>query len=174
LHLNFTGREEAMKRAVAERGQGRKPYGFYEGEQAVIERMRALQAAGLGYDRIAAQLNEDKVKPRSGDRWWGRTINNIPGASSTVETMQSTADRMLEEMRKIEPAWMAPVSIRALRAAMGVESGEFDRAVLALRDERRVYLSQHDFPQGERPEARRLLVRDGDRYFVAITALRAQ
>ena len=57
-----------MKRAVAERGQGRKPYGFYEGEQAVIERMRALQAAGLGYDRIAAQLNEDRRDVADGHR----------------------------------------------------------------------------------------------------------
>lgn len=165
----------SMKRAAAERGQGRKRYGFYDGERAVIERMRALQAAGLGYDRIAARLNEEGVKPRSGGCWWGKTVNNILGAGQAVIEERSLADWMLEEMRRIEPGWSAPVSIRELREAMpGVESGEFDRAVLALRNEQRVYLSQHDFPQGERPEARRLLVREGDRYFVAITARRPQ
>jgi hypothetical protein len=162
-----------MKRAPSERGQGRKPYGFYEGERDVIERIRALQAEGLSYDRIAGQLNGEGVKPRAGGRWWGKTVNNIlrqvgPG------TMRSTSDRMLEEMKKLEPRWTAPVSIPELRAAMsGVDAAEFNRAALELRNEQRVYLSEHDFPQGERPEALRLLVRDGDRYFVAITAWEA-
>ena len=81
---------------------------------------------------------------------------------------------MLEEMRKLEPGWTVPVSIRELRQAMSeVHAAEFDRAALELRNQQRVYLSQHDFPLGERPEARRLLVRDGDRYFVAITAWQA-
>jgi hypothetical protein len=162
-----------MKRAPAERGQGRKPYGFYEGEQAVIERMRAWKEAGMGYDRIAGQLNEEGVKPRSGGRWWGKTVNNILGQASPLMAAQSTAERMLQEMRNIEPGWSVPVSIRELRAAMaGVEPAEFDRAALALRKEQRVYLSQHDFPQAERPEVRQLLIRDGDQYFVAITERR--
>lgn len=77
-------------------------------------------------------------------------------------------------MRKLEPGWTAPVSIRELRRAMsGVAAAEFDCAALELRNQQRVYLSQHDFPQGERPEALQLLVRDGDRYFVAITAWQA-
>ena len=66
-----------LKRSPAERGQGRKPYGFYEGERGVIERMRALQAEGLSYDRIAEKLNGEGVKPRAGGRWWGKTVNNI-------------------------------------------------------------------------------------------------
>lgn len=166
-----------MKRAPAERSQGRKPYGFYEGERDVIERMRELQAEGLSFDRIAGKLNGEGVKPRAGGRWWGKTVNNIlrqAGPASGLATVQSTSDRMLEEMRKLEPGWRVPVSIRELRRAMSrVDAAEFDRAALALRNERRVYLSQHDFPQGEPPEALRLLVREGDRYFVAITVWQA-
>ena len=136
--------------------------------------MRALQAEGLSYDRIAGMLNGEGVKPRAGGRWWGKTVNNILREGSGLETVQSTTDRMLEEMRKLEPGWTVPVSIRELREAMsGVDAAEFDRAALELRNQQRVYLSQHDFPQGERPEARRLLVREGDRYFVAITAWQA-
>jgi hypothetical protein len=136
--------------------------------------MRVLQAAGLSYDRIAGKLNEEGVKPQTGGRWWGKTVNNIlrqAGRASQPGTVQSTSDRMLEVMRKLEPGWTVPVSIRELREAMpGVDAAEFDHAALELRNQQRVYLSQHDFPQGERPEALRLLVREGDRYFVAITA----
>jgi hypothetical protein len=173
-----------MKRAPADRGQGRKPYGFYAGEAAVIERMRALQAAGMSYERIAGQLNEAGVRPRSGGRWWGKTVNNIVGAGvaptaalstdlrqvNTDLGQVNTADLMLEMMRELEPGEKAPVSIHELRMALpGVEHDEFDRVALQLRKERRVFLSRHDFPQGERPEVRRRLVRDGERYFIAIT-----
>ena len=133
--------------------------------------MRTLQAEGLSYDRIAKKLNGEGVKPRAGGRWWGKTVNNILRQASGLETVPSTSDRMLEEMRKLEPGWTAPVSIRELREAMsGVDEAEFDRAALKLRNQQRVFLSEHDFPQAERPEALRLLVREGDRYFVAITA----
>src|SRR5258706_15942178 len=36
------------KRAKEGRCEGRKPYGEFEGEQTVIERMRALRATGIG------------------------------------------------------------------------------------------------------------------------------
>lgn len=164
-----------MKRAPAERGQGRKPYGFYEGEQAVIERMRTLQAAGMSYDRIAGQLNGEGVKPRAGERWWGKTVNNIVGqAGPKVASTRSVTDRMLEAMRILEPQWSAPVSMKELRASLpGVAHAEFDRAALVLRNERKVFLSLHDFPQGESEEGRRSLVREGDQYYVAITAWQA-
>ena len=148
------------------RGQGRKPYGFYAGEPAVIERMQALQAAGMSYEGIAAQLNGEGVQPRAGGCWWGKTVNNI-----LRKARPAVEDRMLEAMRQLAPAWSAPVSVRELRAALpGMATAEFDLAVLALRAARKVYLSEHDFPLGEKEEVRRLLVREGDRYFVAITA----
>lgn len=58
---------------------GRKPYGFYEGEgePEVLERTKALRAAGMGFDRIAGAPNAEGVKPRSGERWWGKTVNKI-------------------------------------------------------------------------------------------------
>jgi hypothetical protein len=170
--------KEPGKRVLAERGQGRKRYGFYEGEAVVVARMKALQGAGLSYERIAEQLNAEGVAPRAGGRWWGKTVNNILRQAGEVcgdAQAPSTADRMLAEMRRLEPAWTAPVSIRELREAMsGVDAAEFDRAALELWRDQRVYLSQHDFPQGERPEVVRRLVRDGDRYFVAITARKPQ
>jgi DNA invertase Pin-like site-specific DNA recombinase len=65
------------KRAKAGRCEGRKPYGHYEGEQAIIDRMNELRATGMGFDRIAARLNEEGLKPRSGGRWHGLVVNRI-------------------------------------------------------------------------------------------------
>jgi DNA invertase Pin-like site-specific DNA recombinase len=64
-------------RAKEGRCEGRKPYGFYDGEEAVIERMNALRATGLGFDRIAAQLNMEGLKTRTGARWHGLVVNRI-------------------------------------------------------------------------------------------------
>jgi len=65
------------KRAKDGRCEGRKPYGFYPGEQAVIERMEALRASGLGFDRIAAQLNAECCPTRTWGRWHGLMVNRI-------------------------------------------------------------------------------------------------
>jgi hypothetical protein len=64
-------------RAKEGRCEGRKPYGYYDGEQAVIERMQELRSAGMGFDRIAAQLNNEGLKTRTGARWHGLVINRI-------------------------------------------------------------------------------------------------
>jgi hypothetical protein len=36
-----------------------KPYRFYEGETAALDRMKALRTEGLGVERIAVQFNEE-------------------------------------------------------------------------------------------------------------------
>lgn len=65
------------KRAKEGRCEGRKPYGFYDGESGAIERMKALRATGMGFDRIAAQLNAEGIRPRIGERWHGQVVNRI-------------------------------------------------------------------------------------------------
>ena len=65
------------KRAKEGRCEGRKPYGFYEGEAGALERMRALRAEGLGFDRIAAKLNGEGVSTRTGRPWHGVVVNRI-------------------------------------------------------------------------------------------------
>ncbi len=59
------------------RCEGRKPFGYYDGEGDVLERIRALRAEGLGYDRIAARLNAENVPTRTGSKWHGVVINRI-------------------------------------------------------------------------------------------------
>jgi DNA invertase Pin-like site-specific DNA recombinase len=65
------------KRAQAGRCEGRKPYGYYEGEQAILGRMKALRSEGLGFDRIAASLNAEGIAPRCGQKWGGFAVNRI-------------------------------------------------------------------------------------------------
>jgi DNA invertase Pin-like site-specific DNA recombinase len=57
--------------------EGAKAFGTLPGEAAIVERMQALRAQEMGFDRIAAKLNEDGVKPRRGARWHGLTVNKI-------------------------------------------------------------------------------------------------
>jgi DNA invertase Pin-like site-specific DNA recombinase len=65
------------KRAKTGRCEGRKPYGFYEGEAAALDRVKALRAEGLGFDRIAVRLNEERIPTRTGRPWHGVVVNRI-------------------------------------------------------------------------------------------------
>jgi DNA invertase Pin-like site-specific DNA recombinase len=73
------GARQRMKTRTG-RCEGQKPFGHYDGENAVVERMKALRETGMSFDRIAGVLNADGLKPRNGVRWWGKTVNNILSA----------------------------------------------------------------------------------------------
>jgi DNA invertase Pin-like site-specific DNA recombinase len=75
------GARQRMKTKTG-RCEGAKPYGHYEGEKAILDRMKALRQDGLSYDSIADMFNLTGTKPRSGEKWWGKTINNILSASA--------------------------------------------------------------------------------------------
>jgi hypothetical protein len=40
-------------------------------------RMKELRDTGMGFDRIAALLNLEGIKPRRGKQWWGLAVNKI-------------------------------------------------------------------------------------------------
>jgi hypothetical protein len=69
-------------KAKTGRCEGRKPFGHYDGEAAILKRIVALRQTDMGYDRIAGVLNAEGLKPRTGARWWGRTVNNILAAQA--------------------------------------------------------------------------------------------
>jgi hypothetical protein len=54
-----------------------KPFGFYDGEETVIEHLKALRATGMGFDRVAAKLSEEGVPTRTGTPWHGVVVNRI-------------------------------------------------------------------------------------------------
>lgn len=64
-------------RAKDGRCEGRKPYGTRNGELDIITAMRGMRAEGVAYDAIALKLNSDGIKPRSGSRWHGSSVNAI-------------------------------------------------------------------------------------------------
>jgi DNA invertase Pin-like site-specific DNA recombinase len=65
------------KKAKTGRCEGRKPFGFFEGEGEVLSRIKALRAEGLGFDRIAAKLNQEALPTRTGKPWHGVVVNRI-------------------------------------------------------------------------------------------------
>ena len=65
------------KKAATGQCEGRKAFGFRPGETEVIGRMKELRDAGMGFDRVAEQLNAEGIRPRKGARWWGRSVNNV-------------------------------------------------------------------------------------------------
>ena len=64
-------------RAKEGRCEGRKPYGVRPGEMEIVSRMKRLRNEGLAVDKIAATLNAEGVKPRSGERWHANTVYRI-------------------------------------------------------------------------------------------------
>jgi DNA invertase Pin-like site-specific DNA recombinase len=75
------------QKAKTGRCEGAKPYGELPGEVEVIERMKALRATGMVFDRIAAALNAEGIRPRRGARWHGLTVNKIlTGKGRTVKS----------------------------------------------------------------------------------------
>ena len=64
-------------RAKTGRCEGAKPYGELPGEEVIIEQMKDFRSAGFGFDRIAAALNAEGIRPRRGSRWHGLTVNKI-------------------------------------------------------------------------------------------------
>ena len=56
---------------------GRKPFGYFKGEPEAIMKMRSLREQGLGFDRIAAELNKEGVPTRSRKMWHGVVVNRI-------------------------------------------------------------------------------------------------
>lgn len=71
----------ARERAKAKAGrcEGQKPYGFFEGEVAALERMKALRAQGLAFEAIASTLTREGFRTRYEGPWQPRVINRILG-----------------------------------------------------------------------------------------------
>jgi DNA invertase Pin-like site-specific DNA recombinase len=69
----------ARERAKSKQGkcEGRKSYGFREGEQAIINRMMAFRTEGKNFEQIAATLNNEGVTTRSNGKWFPATIRKI-------------------------------------------------------------------------------------------------
>jgi len=68
FHLGFGGK--GANQAVAAQMCGARV-------SVALDRVKALRSEGLGYDRIAARLNEEKIPTRTGKPWHGVVVNRI-------------------------------------------------------------------------------------------------
>jgi DNA invertase Pin-like site-specific DNA recombinase len=67
----------ARSRSKNGRCEGRKPFGYFQGEAEALARMKALRDEGMGFDRIAAGLNAENIPTRTGKPWHGVVVNRI-------------------------------------------------------------------------------------------------
>ena len=69
-------------KALGRSCEGRKAFGYYEGEDATLERMRALYrkprgGKRLGFYQIATVLNSEGLASRTGKPWTGTSVKRI-------------------------------------------------------------------------------------------------
>lgn len=83
LVLKLRGARERTK-ARNGRCEGRKPYGYRDGEKDHLARMTALRESGMAVDTIAATLNQEGITTRSGGLWYGATVNKILKANHVI------------------------------------------------------------------------------------------
>ena len=72
------------KKAAGERMEGQKPFGSRDGEQAIIERLKALRSEGFAYDRIAGIMNAERIPARHG-QWHATSVKRVLAAAGSVD-----------------------------------------------------------------------------------------
>jgi site-specific DNA recombinase len=65
------------KKQQTGRCEGRLPYGSYPAEVETLARLKSMHVQGSTYEAIAAALNSDSVKTRSGGLWYPATVRRI-------------------------------------------------------------------------------------------------
>lgn len=70
------------KKAKTGRCEDRKPYGYYEGEEALVKRIKQLHrkprgGKRLGSYQIARILNEEGWPTRNAQEWYGSHVSAI-------------------------------------------------------------------------------------------------
>jgi DNA invertase Pin-like site-specific DNA recombinase len=83
LVLKLKGSRERAKLRDG-RCEGRKPYGFKDGEREVLDRILGM-AETMTQTEIAAALNAQGVKPRSGGKWWPRVVGRMLKAQEILD-----------------------------------------------------------------------------------------
>jgi len=71
--------KDARNRSRVDKGkcEGRKPFGYRDGEMDVIEEMQKLRALGHSYSSIADQLNVKKMPSRTGSEWHAPVVRTV-------------------------------------------------------------------------------------------------
>ena len=65
------------KKQQTGRCEGRKPFGFRDGEQQIVARMKSLKAEGRNWEAISNTLNAEGFRTRSQGNWFPATVRRI-------------------------------------------------------------------------------------------------
>jgi DNA invertase Pin-like site-specific DNA recombinase len=74
--LKLRGARQRMK-ARTGRCEGSKPFGASQDHRPVIDRILSLRTSGMAVDRIAAMLNHEGYKSKTGGKWYGSSVRNV-------------------------------------------------------------------------------------------------
>jgi hypothetical protein len=94
--------------------------------------------------------------------------------TSAPEISEGVLHRIIQTMLHIEPsaAQQAPVWIPELRLAMGLSKNTFDRAVLMLSKQGKVFLNRHAHPAQMDDAAKETMIPDGHGNYFVVVGLR--
>lgn len=59
------------------RCEGKKPYGVTVQEYETLAKMSDYRTQGLTFDAVASRLNDEGLKPRTGEKWYAATVRRI-------------------------------------------------------------------------------------------------
>jgi DNA invertase Pin-like site-specific DNA recombinase len=118
------------------------PYGYLvrsgalvedDREQAVIRGMRRMYVGGMGWHRIADQLNGERVPTKCGGRWWPTTVANYVYGKGAIRAHERAARSLplpvLPEVERPPAIHPVPYGYIAKRSRLVVNRRE--QAVLA-------------------------------------------
>ncbi len=144
----------------------------------IDEAVNRLVAAGrlLRYPAVEGKKKVLVSAQGAHEVYWAyvrETIQEKLKKAGIADREAALDEKIWEILPRLEPELDVPVSSARLRRALGLgesEKRQFDEAVLRLREQRRVYLSQHDHAMALSQEDRDWLIEGKDgRYYVAVT-----
>ncbi len=173
MGLPASGVKPVVKAAIAAGQVVKWPKSRYwhQAEAAAVRQhlLEALQAGSLPAHRL-----ERATPAYSSPKTVAKILKEMLAAGTVVLAYTlppaDLSQQLLDAIQGLQRGPGIPVPVRDLRAAVPSAKADFDRAVLALADGQRVYLTTHDhgwaLPQGEQD----ILVHDGGtKLYVAVT-----
>jgi hypothetical protein len=75
------------------RCEGRKPYGRTQAGHETIQRMKSLRVGRYSYEQIVAALDNEGLRPRSGEKWNAIVVNRILRVQAQSDSGQGVQSR---------------------------------------------------------------------------------
>jgi hypothetical protein len=186
------GADAALTVVDLQKKAGRHLAGFSADQRrALVEsRVTALAAAQKLYLHPPPGRARPKysAKPAQASAYVAKLQKEVDALAAKLAPAGITREQILDALRGERPPDDLPrriaeflkakpggIGVGQLREELGLspaEKASFDRAVISLYRQRRVYLDQHDYPLGLNEAARKELVSDGEGHYFVVIGLR--